>query len=198
MIDEKEQALFLMGAWGSGESLDEEPFKDDEEREFGYVITDYCPEWLNHELPVEYRNHHGGVVTILHNAFGSGPEVKGYKVLEIYATGEHNCPYKDVNEEEEGVDHTDNCPMCGGDNVIYWGEEWQVTVLVPDMVQVKLLFAESYGDPDEGEWHTKVVTVPRYTTKNKSHDEVVAWVKENTDCIGPECLMVVPFVRLGL
>lgn len=115
---EQEQALVFLDAWGTGEELVKEPWKG-----YAYAIEDYAPDWINEDLPESVRDHHGGIVTVLSVDF---PEVEGYRVIVSGAIGERECPY--LEQHEEGA----TCPLCGGDDYIYWGEEWHFYVLVPE------------------------------------------------------------------
>lgn len=111
-----EQALVFLEAWGSGETLDEEPFQG-----HAYVISDYAPDWV--ELPEQYADK-GGVVSLLTVTVGDPTQFEGYTVVGRYGIGQQECPYT-------GVDgHDDQCTLCEG-SPLYWGEEWQLVVLVP-------------------------------------------------------------------
>lgn len=113
---EREEALVLLDAWGSGESIDSEPFQG-----HAYVIRDYHPEWV--PVPKDRT----GVVTLLSICVGTLSTFEGYSVLEHYPAGERECPYL-----SEPSHVTSGCDLCKGDNYIYWGEEWQVVVLLED------------------------------------------------------------------
>lgn len=117
------QALLFMEAWGSGDALVDEPF----DGRYKYAIEDYCPEFIDSDLPEDFQDHHGGVVTVL--CVGE-PEVEGYEIASRYVAGEQECPGMRLEFEEH---HTQEggCPFCGGDDYIYWGDEWGVYVLVP-------------------------------------------------------------------
>jgi hypothetical protein len=116
---EIEQALMLMDAWGSGDTLVDAPF----DGRYAYAITDYAPDFVNDQLPESRRDHYGGVVTVL--CVGT-PEVEDYHVVYSYQAGERECPGKDDET------HPSDCALCGGDDYVYWGDEWMVYVLVPD------------------------------------------------------------------
>lgn len=120
------QALLFMEAWGSGDTLVSEPF----DGRYRYAISDYAPEFVNEELPERVRDHFGGVVTVL---CIDEPKVPGYTVAYRYQAGERECPgleFEDHHADNDG-NHQD-CSFCEGNDYIYWGEEWQVFVLVPD------------------------------------------------------------------
>lgn len=115
MEPDEEQALVLLDTWGSGETIDDEPFQG-----CRYTIRDYCPEFL--EVPADLE-----VISFLSVHVGDKPfEYEGYKVLNSYPAGEHECPYK------EHEDHGPSCPLCDGGNYVYWGEEWHVVVVTPE------------------------------------------------------------------
>lgn len=110
---DNEQALLFMDAWGTGITIDEEPFQGHR-----YVIRGYAPEWCT--VP----DDNDGVVTLLSVAVGKLTEFEGYRLFGSYSFGERECPWKDSDEHKEG------CPLCENDNYIYWGEEWRVVVLL--------------------------------------------------------------------
>jgi hypothetical protein len=116
---ETEQALLFMEAWGTGDTLVDELF----DGQYAYAIEDYAPDFVNEELPPQFQDHYGGVVTVL--CVGT-PKVEGYRVVYCYQAGERECPGLQME------DHDENCPLCEGDKYVYWGEEWQVHVLVPE------------------------------------------------------------------
>lgn len=112
---ENEEALLLMDAWGTGITIDEEPFQGHR-----FVIRGYHPEWCS--VP-----ENDGVVTLLSVAVGKLTEFEGYRLFGSYGTGERTCPYIEESEHEKG------CPLCQGDSFIYWGEEWRLVVLLRDL-----------------------------------------------------------------
>lgn len=111
---DNEQALLFMDAWGTGITIDEEPFQGHR-----YVIRGYSPEWC--DVP-----DNDGVVTLLSVAVGKLTEFEGYRLFGSYPTGERECPWRDSEEHK-------NCLLCGDDNYVYWGEEWRLVVLLREV-----------------------------------------------------------------
>jgi hypothetical protein len=112
--EDQETALVFLEAWGSGETIDSEAFQGN-----AYVIRDYAPEWV--DVPDD-----ADVITLLTVQVGAPDSFEGYSILESYGVGEKTCPYL---EDEE---HSEACPLCQGDGILYWGEEWQIVVLTKD------------------------------------------------------------------
>ena len=122
-INDNEQALLFMDTWGSGDKIEEKSFHG-----YAYNIQDFAPEFVNGELPERCQHTFGGVVTLLGIEGGTNdPEsIEGYTLAYQYPAGEKRCPCEDQEE------HNEDCTICEGENIIYWGEEWSVFVLVPD------------------------------------------------------------------
>lgn len=95
---------------------------------WGYAETDYCPEWLERELRGKGIEP-DSCVTVLDFSLSDPTPPRGYRVVYQYAGGEKSCP--DCGDGTGNESERDNCALCEGDGLLYWGEECQVVVLAP-------------------------------------------------------------------
>jgi hypothetical protein len=94
---------------------------------YRYAITDYAPEWLSAE---DLEGHEPDMCTTVLSVGDLGAP-KGFQRVYSYQVGEKTCPCSVYRSF--GLPHPkEKCPLCEGDGVLYWGEEWQVVVFAPE------------------------------------------------------------------
>lgn len=116
---EAEQALVLLGEHGSQSSLDD-PWH-------GYAFhVATAPEYLSlDELGAEHSYCH----TVLHNGLSDPKAIPGFRVAYQFTTGEQECPWCGPCSGEEVK--PEECKLCDGSQIIYWGDDWVGLVFAP-------------------------------------------------------------------
>lgn len=123
---EQNAAMLFLGTWGSTS------YPPVSWEGFAWTEAHYAPEWLSES---EIGAEHDECCCVL--SYSWPPRVPdGYRLAYQYQCGEADCPdchgrKDDEPEQYEGQPKQSECPLCEGDGVLYWGEEWSVLVLAP-------------------------------------------------------------------
>ncbi len=107
-----------------------------------YAETDYAPEWLTKDDLSDGQldfSDRDDCVTVLDFSLATPEPPEGWRLAYQYQAGEKECPY--CGDSYQGCDppgpKREECKLCEGDGVLYWGEECMVVVFAPAMTADK-------------------------------------------------------------
>jgi len=116
-----ERAMVFLEQWGST------TYPPQQWERWRYAVTEYAPEWLDHES--RKGCDPDSCVTVLDFTLADPVPPRGYRIVYQYQAGEKSCPWCGDGTGEESK--RKECKLCEGDGLLYWGEECVVLVLAP-------------------------------------------------------------------